>query len=87
MRSATIGPPTDEAQRLAEGCLPALENMHAVMRPGVTLDEVAQASAHWGGDYGYRVGAGLPPHWGDYTCRIRTGSAMGLQAGMVFRPR
>src|SRR5206468_4752990 len=43
MRSASIGPPTAEAQRLAGGCLAALDSMHAVMRPGVTFDEVSQA--------------------------------------------
>ena len=47
---------------------------------------VAQAGAgiDWGGDYGYPVGAGFPPHWGDYTCRIRVGNPMVLQPGMVF---
>jgi Xaa-Pro dipeptidase len=30
------------------------------------------------------VGAGFPPHWGDYSCGIRLGSPMRLQAGMVF---
>jgi Xaa-Pro dipeptidase len=94
MRSASIGPPTDDARRLADGCLAALDSMHAVMRPGVTFDEVSRAGARgvaragtdldWGGDYGYAVGAGFPPHWGDYTCRIRIGSPMVLQAGMVF---
>jgi Xaa-Pro dipeptidase len=94
MRSASIGPPTEDARRLADGCLAALDSMHAVMRPGVTFDEVARAGARgvaragagldWGGDYGYPVGAGFPPHWGDYTCRIRTGSPMALQVGMVF---
>jgi len=94
MRSASIGPPTDEAKRLAEGCLAALEHMHAVMRPGVKFDDVARAGAEgvalagtgvdWNGDYGYSVGAGFPPHWGDYTCQIRTGNQMLLQEGMVF---
>ena len=94
MRSASIGPPTEDAKRLTEGCLTALDRMHAVMRPGVTFDEVSQAGAqgvaragagiHWGGDYGYAVGAGFPPQWGDYTSRIRVGSPMILQPGMVF---
>jgi Xaa-Pro aminopeptidase len=94
MRSASIGTPTHDAERLAEGCLAALECMHAVMRPGVSFDEVAQAGAggvalagagvDWNGDYGYPVGAGFPPHWGDYTCQIRTGNPILLQEGMVF---
>lgn len=94
MRCASIGTPTDDAKRLAEGCLVALERMHAVMRPGVTFDAVARAGAEgialagtgvdWTGDYGYPVGAGFPPHWGDYTCQIRTGNHMLLQEGMVF---
>jgi Xaa-Pro dipeptidase len=94
MRSATIGPPADDAKRLTAGCLAALSEMHAVMRPGTTFDEVSRAGARgvaqagagldWGGDYGYPVGAGFPPHWGDYTCRIRMGSSVVLQPGMVF---
>jgi len=94
MRSASIGAPTDEVRRLADGCLAALDAMHAMMRPGATFDEVTQAGARgvaragsgidWGGDYGYPVGAGFPPHWGDYTCRIRIGTSTVLQPGMVF---
>ena len=94
MRSASIGTPTDDAKRLAEGCLAALERMQAVMRPGVPFDAVARAGAEgvalagtdidWNEDYGYPVGAGFPPHWGDYTCQIRTGNHMLLQEGMIF---
>jgi Xaa-Pro dipeptidase len=94
MRSASIGAVTDDAKRLAEGCLAALENMHAVMRPGMSFDDVAKAGANgvalagtgidWNADYGYSVGAGFPPHWGDYTCQIRIGNQMLLQEGMVF---
>jgi Xaa-Pro aminopeptidase len=94
MRSASIGTPTDDAKRLADACLAALEHMHAVMKPGVSFDAVAQAGArgvalagagvNWNGDYGYSVGAGFPPHWGDYICQIRTGNPMTLQEGMVF---
>jgi Xaa-Pro aminopeptidase len=94
MRSATIGPPTDDAKRLAEGCLAALGEMHTVMRPGTTFDEVSRAGArgvaqagspvHWGGDCGYPVGAGFPPHWGEYSCQIALGDQTVLQPGMVF---
>jgi Xaa-Pro aminopeptidase len=94
MRSATIGPPTDDAKRLAEGCLAALHEMRAVMRPGVTFDEVSRAGARgvaqagspvdWGGDCGYPVGAGFPPHWGEYSCQISEGDQTVLQAGMAF---
>ena len=45
MRSATIGPPTDVAKRLAEGCLAALGEMQTAMRPGATFDEVARLGA------------------------------------------
>ena len=63
--------------------IPALAEMHAVMRPGTTFDEVSRAGArgvaragspvHWGGDCGYPVGAGFPPHWGEYSCQISAG--------------
>ena len=94
MRTAVIAMATDEARRLADGCLAALESMHAMMRPGVSFHAVTDAAARgiagsgvradWGGDCGYPVGAGFPPHWGDYTCRIRPGTEMALAPGMVF---
>jgi Xaa-Pro dipeptidase len=94
MRTATIGPASDDVRRLADACLAAIEAMHAIMRPGVTFHEVTEAGARgvaragpgvaWSGDYGYPVGAGFPPHWGDYTCRLRTGTPMALEAGMAF---
>ena len=94
MRTAAIGMVSDEAQRLADGCLAALDSMHAMMRPGVTFHAVTDAAARgiarsgarvdWNGDCGYPVGAGFPPHWGDYTCRIRPGTEMTLVPGMVF---
>src|SRR5205814_7656391 len=96
-RSATIGPPTDDAKRLAEGCLAALGEMHAVMRPGTTFDEVSRAGArgvaragspvHWGGDCGYPVGAGFPPRWGAYSCHIAAGDATAPQPRMTFIQR
>jgi Xaa-Pro dipeptidase len=94
MRSAAIGPPTDDATRLAEGCLAALGEMQTAMRPGVTFDEVSRAAArsvaragssvHWSGNCGYPVGAGFPPHWGEYSCQIALGDPTVLQPGMVF---
>jgi Xaa-Pro dipeptidase len=94
VRTASVGPPGEEVRRLAEASLAALAGMHAAMKPGAAFDEVAQAGAagvaragpgiYWGGDYGYPVGAGFPPHWGDYSCGIRLGSSQTLQAGMVF---
>ena len=94
MRSATIGLPTDDAKRLAEGCLAALSEMHTVMRPGTTFDEVSRAGArgvvqagspvHWSGNCGYPVGASFPPHWGEYSCQIALGDQTVLQPGMVF---
>jgi Xaa-Pro dipeptidase len=94
MRTASIGAPSDDVKRLSDACLAALEEMHAVMKPGVFFDDVARAGARgvaragrdvdWNGDYGYSVGAGFPPHWGDYTCQIRLGSRLVLEEGMVF---
>jgi Xaa-Pro aminopeptidase len=94
MRSATIGPPTDVAKRLTEGCLAALSEMQTAMRPGATFDEVARLGArgvaraglpvHWSGNCGYPVGAGFPPYWGEYSCQIALGDQTVLQPGMVF---
>src|SRR5262249_4487363 len=57
MRSATIGPPTDDATRLTEGCLAALSEMRVAMRPGATFDEVARVGARG------VARAGLPVYW------------------------
>jgi Xaa-Pro aminopeptidase len=94
VRTASVGPPGPDVRRLAEASEAAVAGMHAVMRAGATCDEVARAGAagvaragtgvRWSGDYGYPVGAGFPPHWGDYSCGIRLGNSMELQAGMVF---
>jgi Xaa-Pro aminopeptidase len=94
VRTASVGPPSDEVRRLADASFATLANMHAVLRPGVAFDAVARAGAagvsragpdvYWGGDYGYPVGAGFPPHWGDYSCGIRLGWTMTVEAGMVF---
>jgi Xaa-Pro dipeptidase len=56
MPSATIGPPTEDAKRLAEGCLAALSEMHRAMRPRPTFDEVSRAGARG------VARAGLPVH-------------------------
>jgi Xaa-Pro aminopeptidase len=94
MRSATMGPPADDAKRLSEGCLAALNEMQTAMRPGATFDEVSRAAVrgvaragspvHWSGNCGYPVGAGFPPHWGEYSCQIALGDPTVLQPGMVF---
>jgi Xaa-Pro dipeptidase len=94
VRTASMGPPDSEVRRLAEVSLATGAAMHAVMKAGVPFHTVAQAGAAavaqagpgvlWSGDYGYPVGAGFPPHWGDYSCGIRLENPMLLQAGMVF---
>ena len=94
MRTISIGEPNDEAKRMSDACLTALNNVLMHLRPGISAHEVAEAG--WkgmreaGSDYvfhgsfGYAVGAGFPPYWADGTASIQSGIRTILQPGMVF---
>ena len=94
MRTVSIGEPPTEARKMAEACLQALHNVLNTIRPGIAADAVAQAGWEglkeageeyvFHGNFGYAVGAGFPPTWGDGTVAIESGVVTILQPGMVF---
>ena len=94
MRTASIGPPSADVQRLADACLRALDYVLDALRPGRTFHEVAEAGwrgmAAAGEDlvchgcFGYGVGAGFPPSWVDGTGLIMRDQHTPIRAGMVF---
>lgn len=94
MRTASVGEPEPGAARLVKACLAALANVLGAIRPGITADEVARAGWEgieqagpglvFHGNFGYAVGAGFPPSWGDGTARIERGVQASLLPGMVF---
>ncbi len=94
MRTISIGEPPAEARKMADACIQALNNVLKTIRPGIAADAVAQAGWQgmreagkdyvFHGNFGYAVGAGFPPTWGDGTVAIESGVETILQPGMVF---
>ena len=94
MRTVFIGEPPEEARRMADACLRALDNVLNAMRPGVSAHEVAEAGWEgisaagddfvFHGNFGYSVGAGLPPSWADGAADIVCDVDTILEPGMVF---
>ncbi len=94
MRTACAGTAPDPVRRLAEAARNSVETVIENIRPGAIAGEIAQKAAAqlrgipesivWHGYYGYSVGLGFPPEWGDGPALIREGSEMILQPGMVF---
>lgn len=94
MRTVFIGEPPEEARRMADACLRGLDNVLNAIRPGVTVHEVAEAGWEgigvagddfvFHGNFGYSVGAGLPPSWADGAANIILNVNTILEAGMVF---
>ncbi len=94
MRTISIGEPNDEAERMSEACLSALNKILTQLRPGISSHEVAEAGWEairtvgagyvFHGSFGYAVGAGFPPDWADGTASLKSGTQIILQPGMVF---
>jgi len=94
IRTAVLGPPSDEMCRLADQSLRTLEILYATIRPGLSMHEVAatvsaKAPALAGavrtrGYYGYSVGIGFPPVWVEHSLGIAEGTTALLAPGMTF---
>ena len=94
MRTATLGEPSPEVRQVADACLAALSNVLGAIRPGITAAEVAESGwegikqagndLFFHGNFGYAVGAGLPPSWADGTAAITLEEETILRPGMVF---
>jgi len=95
MRTAVIGPPTDQQRRVARASQEAVEAILETARPGVPASTVAEAGLkyirpvereivfHY--NFGYPVGIGYPPSWIEpLGYFLRTDNHEALEAGMVF---
>ena len=91
-RTAVVGRPPPELERLAGVTVEALEAALAVVAPGATTDEVAAAFTHVisAAGYtktsrlGYSIGIGYPPDWGERTVSLRAGDGTELAENMTF---
>ena len=96
--TAVLGRPSERLQRYADICLRTLDLLYDNVRPGRTMDEVAEAAGkgldgvdtdvNFTGGYrdrmGYSVGIGFPPDWAEHSVQITRGYMNILQPGMVF---
>lgn len=95
MRTAVVGPPTDQMNRMFGMCLRSVNTSIEQLRPGVTAGDVAARAAKalgslprgwvWHGIHAYSIGLGFPPEWGDCDdIEVSRGGKAELRPGMVF---
>lgn len=95
MRTAHIGPPSEDVRRMHDVCLEGLEAVIAAIRPGITSGEVDRACAgliaragyaeNFRKRTGYSVGVGFPPCWGEgQIASLQRDDPTVLEPGMVF---
>ncbi len=95
MRTAILGRPSAEQERVAEAGAAAVETILATARPGVAAAEVAHAAGAvlapvldgivFHHNFGYPVGIGYPGTWIESLgFFLRVDNPRPLQAGMVF---
>jgi Xaa-Pro aminopeptidase len=97
MRGVSVGRPTDNLRRMADGCIASIDRVIELMKPGAIGGEIAAQALSalkkavpnldaliWHGCYGYSTGIGFPPHWDDGGDGIMIGSRDVLLPGMVF---
>lgn len=91
-RTAIIGRPPSELDRLAKATTEGLEAALAAVRPGATADAVAAtfsrvinaAGYTKNSRLGYSIGIGYPPDWGERTVSIRADNQTMLAENMTF---
>jgi len=95
MRSAWIGKPPEEARRMMDTCLAALEAALAEARPGSTCEKMHRACQHvidragYTENYrkrsGYSIGIAFAPDWGEWqVLSVYDGSTRPIEPGMVL---
>ncbi|WP_085529024.1 M24 family metallopeptidase [Kocuria massiliensis] len=91
-RTAIIGKPDPDLDRLSKVTVEALEAALDTLRDGVPASEVAKAFTDVLGRHGYRknsrlgysIGVGYPPDWGERTVSIRAEDPTTLRTNMTF---
>lgn len=95
MRSAWIGQPPDEARRMMDTCLAALEAALAALKPGSTCEDVHRAcqavidrdgyTDAFRKRTGYSIGISFAPDWGEWqVLSLYEGVKTVLKPGMIF---
>ncbi|WP_087974265.1 M24 family metallopeptidase [Oceanobacillus rekensis] len=91
-RTAVIGMPNEEIQRLSEVVIEGLNTALDVVKPGITCEAVELAwrksieknSLKKESRIGYSTGLNYPPDWGEHTASLRPGDRTVLEPNMVF---
>jgi Xaa-Pro aminopeptidase len=91
-RTAHIGRPPEEVDKLAKVIVEGGDCALNAAKPGVTCEEVEAIWQHvlnrngYSKDsrVGYSIGINFPPDWGERTASLRAGEKTILQAGMCF---
>jgi Xaa-Pro dipeptidase len=93
MRSAVIGPPSDDVKRLSDVAIETLNLLLEHAGPGRTGDDVARdvkgpldanPDIFFHGGYGYSIGMGFQPTWTENPVYIAEGAERELRPGMTF---
>ncbi len=93
MRTSVLGAASKELKQLAEISRATLELLPKHVKPGLTAHEVSVnigkelaplSRGYYHAYFGYSVGVGFPPHWGDGPMYIAQGLHKPLRPGMVF---
>ncbi|MBO8162149.1 MAG: M24 family metallopeptidase [Brevibacillus sp.] len=91
-RTLSLGTPSQKVLDLAEAVLEGIAEALAVVKPGVTAEEVEEA---WrksiskrgfvkDSRIGYSIGLNYPPDWGEHTVSLRQGDKTVLQTNMTL---
>ena len=91
-RCLYLGKPTERMVDVSKVIAEGLEAVLDKVRPGVVLEELAEAwsttIARHGVEkdsrIGYPIGIGYPPTWGELTCSLRKGDRTVLEPNMTF---
>jgi Xaa-Pro dipeptidase len=93
MRTAVVGPPSQQIQRMADASITALETLLQAVRPGRALGEVWEMWAQVVADAGffnqrrpgYSIGVNFPPDWGEgHIACFKRGDKRALVPNMTF---
>lgn len=91
-RTMHLGKPTKKLQDTTKAVLEGMDNVLAMMKPGVTGEEVEMTFRTTIAKYGlkkesrcgYSIGIGYPPDWGEHTISLRAGDKSVLEPGNVI---
>lgn len=91
-RTLVLGSPSQKLADLSKVVLEGIDNTLAVIKPGITCEEVESVWAKSVGDQGYTkqwrigysVGLSYPPDWGEHTASFRKNDHTVLQPNMTF---